>query len=124
MRGINKIMNAETIKILEDAGIKWTETLPKLLNNEQIYVKYLKRLLTNDYYERLLMMIDADECAVAFELAHTLRGTVGNLGITHMHECLVDMTEELRAGDLETARLRVPDLISAHDTAYEAIGMI
>ena len=117
-------MNAETIAILEDAGIKWTETLPKLLNNEQIYVKYLKRLLTNDYYDRLLMMLQAGECAVAFELAHTLRGTVGNLGIAPMHECLVEMTEELRAGDLEAARLRVPDLITAHDAAYEAIDMI
>ena len=117
-------MDAMKITILEDAGIKWTETLPKLLNNEQIYIKYLKKLLTNDYYERLLMMLDAGECEVAFELAHTLRGTVGNLGVELMHQCLVEMTEELRAGDLRSARNRVPELIAAHDTAYDAIEKI
>ena len=117
-------MDTTKITILENAGIKWTETLPKLLNNEQIYIKYLKKLLTNDYYERLLMMIEAGECEVAFELAHTLRGTVGNLGVEPMHQCLVEMTEELRAGDLESAKIRVSELIAAHDTAYDAIEKI
>lgn len=117
-------MNSDKIKILEDAGIRWTETLPKLLGNEQIYIKYLKRLLTNDYYERLLLMLEAGECDVAFELAHTLRGTVGNLGIEPMHACLVEMTEELRAGCIDAAQRRIPELIASHNTAYAAIGRI
>lgn len=117
-------MNSETVQILEDADIKWTETLPKLLGNGQIYIKYLRRLLSNDYYERLLLMLDTGECKVAFELAHTLRGTVGNLGIVRMHACLAEMTEELRAGDIASARQRVPELIVSHDIAYAAIAKI
>ena len=72
-------MDTTKITILENAGIKWTETL---------------------------------------------RGTVGNLGIEPMHRCLVEMTEELRAGDLGSAKIRVPELIAAHDTAYDAIEKI
>lgn len=117
-------MDKEKIKILENAGIKWTETLPKLLGNEQIYIKYLKRLLINDYYERLLLMLETNECAVAFELAHALRGTVGNLGIEPMHKCLINLTEDLRAGNIDAAKLRVPELISSHNIAYAAIEEI
>jgi chemotaxis protein histidine kinase CheA len=117
-------MEINTINILESAGIAWNDTLPKLMNHEAIYIKYLKQFIYNIYYDRLLEDLASNDCSSAFRNAHTLRGTAGNLGIMPMYECLVPMTEELRTGDIEAARLRLPVLTETHDKVISAINMV
>lgn len=108
-------MNEIVIRRLEEAGIAWTKTLPNLMDRELIYLKYLKRFPDNEYYPLLVKAFEENDCSAAFHAAHTLRGTTGNLGILPMYECLVEMTEELRAGDLDAAKLRIPALTAAWD---------
>lgn len=117
-------MDENKIKMLENANIEWSSTLPKLLGKEDIYIKYLKRLLTNNYFNELISALDSDKCAEAFELAHTLRGTVGNLGLRRMHDCIAEMTEELRAGDINAAKARRTELTKVRDEAFAAIQKI
>lgn len=117
-------MDKNKTKMLEDANIEWTSTLPKLLGKEDIYIKYLKRLLSNKYFDELTTALGCNNCAEAFELAHTLRGTVGNLGVRRMYDCIAEMTEDLRTGDIDVAKLRLAELTEARDEAFAAIAKI
>lgn len=117
-------MDKNKIKMLEDANIEWTSTLPKLLGKEDIYIKYLKRLLSNKYFDELTSALNNDKCAEAFELAHTLRGTVGSLGVRRMYDCIAEMTEDLRTSDIDAAKLRLAELTKARDEAFDAITKI
>lgn len=118
-------MNNNILNKLKDAGIYAEEGISRLMNNEEIYLKYLKKFAAGDeYYTRLVEAFNINDYNAAFKAAHTLRGNVGNLAINTMYAILVDMTEALRIGDMETQRDAFLDLVKAHDRACEAISEI
>jgi len=53
--------------------------------------------LRDDGYERLQAALDANDLDAAFELAHALKGVLGNLSLTPLLEPVSEMTELLRA---------------------------
>ena len=118
-------MNTNILNKLKEAGIYAEEGISRLMNNEEIYLKYLKKFAAGDeYYTQLTAAFNDNDCKAAFKAAHTLRGNVGNLAINTMYVILVDMTEALRIGDMETQRKAFRDLVKAHDKACEAISKI
>lgn len=107
-------MNIEKLKA---AGIDYEDGLERFSGNEQLYVKYLKKLLTIQTYGEMREAVLEGDVQKAFEAAHKLKAFVGNLSISSFYDKLKELTEEFRAGVKRDYRLDLEKL----DLEYEKI---
>ena len=85
--------------IFEAYGADYTATMERFMQNEALYLRLLGKLLSDDNLRLLGAALQAGERPVAFDAAHTLKGVVGNLGLTPLYEALCAIVEPLRTGD-------------------------
>ena len=65
----------------EQMGVEYREVISRFLNHDQIVLKYLRKFLQDDTYNRLEeAMAEADGEAI-FRYAHTLKGLSSNLSL-------------------------------------------
>lgn len=88
-------MNIDKLKAV---GIDYEEGLERFSGNEQLYIKYLNKLLAIDTYEEMREAALAGKIQEAFEAAHKLKAFIGNLSISHFYDKIKTLTEEFRAG--------------------------
>lgn len=86
-----------TIEQLKAFGVNTEEGLARCLNQEAFYLNMVKKSLATDNFDKLKAALDANDLDAAFELAHGLKGMVGNLSLTPLYEPISEMTENLRA---------------------------
>ena len=82
-------MNEENKKLLLEAGVDLDRTMERFMNNEGLYLKFLKRFPEDPNYEE------------AFKNAHTLKGLSGNLGLEPFYQTISALTEQLRNQNLD-----------------------
>ena len=86
-----------SIQNLKEIGVNTKEGLERCLNNEQFYLKMVKKTMEGDNVEKLKAAIEANDLDKAFEIAHNLKGVTGNLSLAPLYQPLSEMTEHLRA---------------------------
>ena len=85
-----------TIEKLQEYGVNTKEGLARCMNMEKFYFRMLGMGLKNDSFEKLEASLAAGNLEESFELAHGLKGVVGNLAISPIYDPLSVMTEQLR----------------------------
>ena len=85
-----------TIAALKEYGANTAEGLSRCLNNEAFYLKLVNMGLRDENFERLKAALEAHDNAKAFEAAHALKGSLGNLSLTPLYEPISALTERLR----------------------------
>ena len=93
-------MDADRKKFLEEKGFDVDGTMKRFLNNENLYLKCLRKFLDDASYDKLREAYEKGNCKEAFEGAHTMTGFVSNLGINKMYHQLIPMVEKLRVQDM------------------------
>ncbi len=86
-----------TIEALQDYGANTADGLSRCLNNEGFYLGLVRRFAFEDKAEKLAAAVSSGNLEEAFSLAHNLKGSSGNLGLTPLYEPISKMTDELRA---------------------------
>lgn len=86
-------------EIFEAYGADYEGTLPRFLGKEDLYLRFLDMLLKDETLQRLGEALEADDGAGAFEAAHTLKGVVGNMGLTPLYQAVCALVGPLRAGE-------------------------
>lgn len=89
-------MEQEIREKLEQNGFEINGTMERFMNNEMLYMKFMKKLLEDHNYEGFMSAIEARDYADAFVHAHTLKGVLANLGLVGPLEALVPVVETLR----------------------------
>ena len=84
-------------EILEDYGSDYEVTLRRFLGDEIFYLKMLGMLLKDESIQKLNSAIQNGDMTEAFEAAHSLKGIVGNLGLTPLYKAVCAMVEPLRS---------------------------
>lgn len=70
------------IKIaLEDAGVDFERTMERFMNNEALYLKFLKRFPEDPNFQALKEALEKRDMADVERAAHTLKGVSANLGL-------------------------------------------
>jgi len=75
------------------------------MDNEAFYLRMVGMALADGGYEALGRALDGGDLQAAFEQAHKLKGSLGNLSLTPMYRPVSELTELLRnktAGDYKT----------------------
>lgn len=106
---------------LLNAGINVDEALRRLMNNETLLIRVLLRFTNDTSFAALQKALSEGRVEDAFTAAHTLKGVAGNLSMGPVYMLSSDITEALRAGDLETARETMPQLEEKYQAVMAAI---
>ncbi len=77
-------------------GANVEEGLGRCVNNEDFYLKMVKKAVDDNSCEDLEKAIGAKDLDQAFEIAHALKGVFANLALTPLSEPVSEMTELLR----------------------------
>ena len=83
-------------EIFENYGGDYNSTMPRFMNNESMYLKFLNMLFKDDNLKKLNDAIQSGDLEKAFEAAHTLKGVVANMGLTPMYNAVCVIVEPLR----------------------------
>lgn len=87
-----------TIDMLTAYGANTKEGLQRCMNNEGFYFRMVRMVPGDVHFQKLYDAVDAGDLAAAFEAAHALKGSTGNLSLTPIFAPVCEITELLRAG--------------------------
>lgn len=86
-----------TIEKLRAFGADVDEALNRCMNNEAFYLRLVDKAMRDPAFDRLNEAVNAGDLDRAFEIAHALKGVMGNLSLTPLTKPIVEITELLRA---------------------------
>lgn len=85
-----------------DVNVK--DGLDRLLNNQELYERLLKKLPEAISQNEVLTFIDSGDITTAINNAHTIKGVTGNLSITPLFQAYTEIVALLRADKVTEAR--------------------
>ena len=86
-----------TIEALKAFGADTEKGLERCMNKEDFYLRLVGMAIDDANIEKLRTAIDNNDLDHAFEAAHALKGTTGNLSLDPVYEPLCEITELLRS---------------------------
>lgn len=89
------------IEKLRAYGADIEGALERFMGDEELYDSCIKLLLEEEAFDQLDRAIKEKYYKSAFEAAHTLKGVLGNLGLTPIFNSTSDIVELLRLNDVE-----------------------
>lgn len=90
---------------LKELGANVDEAMQRFMNNAALYEKMLKKLPNMMKGKQVMEAIETGNIDGAIEIAHTLKGVLGNLSITPLYEAYTDIVALLRQNDMEKAKV-------------------
>ena len=87
-----------TIDGLAAYGAKVEEGLQRCMNNEGFYLRLIRMIPGDVNFQKLYDAVAAGDLSAAFEAAHALKGSTGNLALTPIYAPVCEITELLRHG--------------------------
>lgn len=85
----------QLLKRLEEAGYDVEGTLSRLLGDEELYIHLLDSFCRERSWEALELAVKSKKAAAAYEIAHTMKGSLVTLGLTFEAEELSRVMEDL-----------------------------
>ena len=105
-----------TLDNLTAYGADTKDGLARCLGMEDFYLQLVNTMVDDPNFEKLEDAIGSGDVKSAFEAAHALKGTLGNLSITPLLDPVVKMTERFRNA---TEMVDVSDLLPQYEEALE-----
>lgn len=109
-----------TIDMLTTYGANTKEGLQRCMNNESFYLRLVKMIAGDTHFQQLYDAVDAGDLAAAFDAAHALKGSAGNLALTPIFTPVSEITELLRA----RAEMDYTPLVAAIQAAHNKLQEI
>ena len=85
-----------TIEELKKLGCDTDEGLARCLNQEDFYLKLVNSAINCEDFDTLKVALENKDLDQAFDMAHKLKGALGNLSLTPLYDKAVEITELLR----------------------------
>lgn len=119
-------MTDEKRAMLEAGGFNVDEAMRRFMNNEQLWIKFLKKFKVDDSYAGLVKAMEEQDKEKAFAAAHTLKGIAGNLAMFRFNALISEQTECLRqeTGDMTAASAMMPRITELYDEAIRTINEV
>ena len=77
-------------------GANVDEGLPRCAGKEELYLRLVDKVRGDDAFDALADALGAGRLRDAFEAAHGLKGSLGNLALAPLYEPMSELTELLR----------------------------
>lgn len=86
-----------TIDELKEFGADTDDGLERCFGNTEFYLRLVKTVPNDANFCKLTEAVNANDLDAAFDAAHALKGSLGNLSLTPIYESVKELTELLRA---------------------------
>ena len=114
-------MTLERKNQLMAAGIQVESVLERVMGNEDLLERLLKKFPDEPHYSALCAALELGDAEQAVSAAHTLKGVCGNLSMAELYGLFTRQVDALRAGDLPLARSLMEQIASAYARVTAAI---
>jgi HPt (histidine-containing phosphotransfer) domain-containing protein len=112
----------ETLRLaLVEAGVNVDTAMERFMNNTALLERFLRKFYTDQNYPKLKEALGNNDTQEAFSAAHTLKGVSGNLSLDTMYEVVSEITELLRAEDIEGAKEFFPRVTEIYERTLEGL---
>ncbi len=91
-------------------GANADEVIGRLGGDPTLAMHFLAKFQEDSSFRALCAALDGGDVETAFRAAHTLKGVCANLGLQTLFSKASDVTELLRAGEMENAKRALPAL--------------
>lgn len=110
-------------EIYDEIGANYDEMIGRVMMDALIS-KFCAIFVGDDSYSKLANAI-ADDCTEeAFKAAHTLKGVSANMAFTQLTNVASEITEALRAGNLDKAKVLMPQVTAEYEKTIVAINKL
>lgn len=107
---------------LRNWGCNVEEALERFVNDRELYCTCFNMFLTDNSFDSLKEHVKAGDCKASFEACHTLKGVAGNLSAGPLYQAICELTERLRAGNMENAEEYVEKILKARDEVQRILA--
>ena len=104
-----------TMDALRRFGANTEEGLGRCLNDEGFYLELVNMVLEDEGFEKLAASLEHGDWRAAFDAAHSLKGSLGNLALTPLYAPTAELTERLRGGREADYAALLTELLSQRD---------
>lgn len=92
------------------------------LGSERLVQKFILKFVDDGSYNLLTSSLESGNVSEAFRAAHTIKGMCGNLSFDALAASSSELTEALRAGDLEKGKALLPGVAADYARTVDAIN--
>lgn len=96
-------------------------SLARFGNMESFYIKFLKKFVDDKSFENLKVALESRDIERVGELAHTLKGVAGNLGLNRIYEYSIELMRLSKENELEEIELKVKELENEMEKVVTAL---
>lgn len=104
-----------TVKEIYEAIGGNYDTIMSRLKSEDRVEKYLKLFLEDESFGVLQKSLEQGDAKEAFRAAHNLKGVCQNMAFDTLYEMSSEITELLRAEQIEEAQEQLPGLVELYE---------
>ena len=108
-------------KELEDCGIDVDSGIRAHMGNEAMFVKVLKLVVTDEKFDNFFESADTEDADEIFEISHSLKGTVGNVGLCKMDQLISEVCETTRRGSMDGVRSKIREVKQIHNEILQHV---
>lgn len=103
------------------AGNDYSAALERVAGDAELLGELMQMFHADSNFSSMKNAMDAGKTENAFRAAHSLKGSCGMLGMTALYEAMVQITDELRHGNLDGAKTVFPTVEVEYGKVIELI---
>ena len=107
----------------EEVGGDYNDIVSRLKTEDRI-IKFAGMFARDESYKTLVEALDAQDVDTAFRAAHTMKGMCQNMAFTRLLRSSQDITELLRAKDLESAKDMLSKVTEDYNLVIDGINRL
>lgn len=111
----------DVLEELKELGVDVDGGIRRINGNEGLYRRLLGSFVKTVKEQYVSADFADEECQMAIEKTHTIKGTSGNMSITPMYESYTEIVNLLRTGELEKARQILRDILPIQEKIVQCI---
>lgn len=109
---------------MEDCGIDVNGALSRMMGNEKLFFRVMKKFLEDNTYKNLIAKLEEEDYEEAFKSAHALKGVAANLGLNPIMDADSVIVEKLRNHNIEGIKEDVEKLTKEYQQIYAVLEKI
>ncbi|MDD3336837.1 MAG: Hpt domain-containing protein [Eubacteriales bacterium] len=103
-------------------GVNTKKAIERFMGDEEMYLQYVHHFPDDPTMNSLVDAVDKKDYEAAEKAVHALKGIVSSLDFIPLADATVDMLEELRDGNVETALKEYENVKKQYKIACDVIN--
>lgn len=108
-------------KLVEEYGGDIEGIKDRFVGDEAFYESCLNMFFEDKSLKSLKETLEANNLEESFALAHSVKGVVGNLGLTPLYNITSELVELLRSKDIEGAKVQYKVIMKEYEKFEEYV---